>query len=59
MAQNVFLHNGGEHNAPVFGQHTDCKELWDWSRPKLAHVKLEHIPAIGKQDNDPFHAYQK
>ena len=21
--------------------------------------KLEHIPAIGKQNNNPFHAYQK
>ena len=40
MAQNVFLHNGGKHNAPVFGQHTDCKELGDWSRPMLAHVKI-------------------
>ena len=40
MSQNVLLHNGGEHNAAVFGQHTDCKELWDWSRPKLAHVKI-------------------
>ena len=40
MAQNVFLNNGGEHNAPVFGQHTDCKEFWDWSIPKLAHVKI-------------------
>ena len=36
----VFLHNDGQHNAPVFGQHTDCKELWNWSRPKLAHVKI-------------------
>ena len=30
MAQKVFMHNGGEHNAPVFGQHIDYKELWDW-----------------------------
>ena len=42
MAQNVFLHNGGEHNAPIFGQHTDCKELRNWSRLKLdlALVKM-------------------
>ena len=40
MAQKVFMHNGGEHNAPLFGQHTDCKELWGWSRAKLAHVKI-------------------
>ena len=36
MAQNVFLHNDGEHNTPVVGQHTNCKELGDWSRRKLA-----------------------
>ena len=24
MAQNVFSPNGGEHNAPIFGQQTDC-----------------------------------
>ena len=29
MVQNVFLRSGGEHNTPVFGQHTDCRELQD------------------------------
>ena len=24
MMQNVFLQNGGKHNAPIFGQHADC-----------------------------------
>ena len=28
MAQNVFLHNGGEHNAPILGQHTNCLRLY-------------------------------
>ena len=23
----AFLYNGSEYNAPVFGQHTDCKNL--------------------------------
>ena len=40
MAQNVFLHNGGKHNAVIFGQHTDCKEVGDWSRRKIARVKV-------------------
>ena len=27
MAQNVFLQNGGKHNAPIFGQHASGKDL--------------------------------
>ena len=24
IAQNLFLKNGGKHNTPMFGKHTDC-----------------------------------
>ena len=57
MTPNVFLHNGGKHNAPILSQRiSTAKDLeTDQCLIKLAHIKFDYIPVISKQDNDQFH----
>ena len=57
--QSHALQKGGEQNTPVLANTQTVKDMGIDQDLSKHMLKFEDIPAIGKQDNDQFHFYQR